>query len=59
MPLALSEEHAAKHMIRAMEKGSPDYMFPWVYKMLIKLAAILPKRLLGRILLVELPEDYG
>lgn len=59
MPLALSEEQAVKHMIRAMEKGSADYMFPWVYKMLIKLAGILPKGLLGRILLLDLPEEYG
>ena len=59
MPLALSEEQAVKRMIRAMEKGSADYMFPWVYKMLIKLAGILPKGLLGRILLLDLPEEYG
>lgn len=59
MPLALSEEQAVKHMIRAMEKGSADYMFPWVYKMLIKLAGILPKGLLGRILRIDLPEEYG
>jgi len=59
MPMALTEEQAVKHMIRAMERGSADYMFPWVYKMLIKLARILPKRLLGRILLIDLPEDYG
>jgi short-subunit dehydrogenase len=59
MPLALSEDQAANHMIRAMERGSADYMFPWVYKMLIKLAGILPKRLLGRILLIDLPEEYG
>jgi hypothetical protein len=48
-----------EHMIRAIERGSADYMFPWVYKMLIKLAGILPKRLLGRILLLDLPEEYG
>jgi len=59
MPMALSEQRAATEMIRAMEKGCADYMFPWVYKMLIKLAGILPKRLLGRILLTDLPEDYG
>jgi short-subunit dehydrogenase len=59
MPMALSEEQAATKMIRAMEKGSADYMFPWVYKMLIKLAGILPKRLLGKFLLIDLPEDYG
>jgi len=59
MPMALSEEQAAKHMVRAIERGSSDYMFPWVYKMLIKLAGILPKRLLGRILLLDLPEEYG
>ncbi|MFW2386775.1 MAG: SDR family NAD(P)-dependent oxidoreductase [Polyangiales bacterium] len=59
MPMALSEEQAAKHMVRAMEKGSRDYMFPWVYKMLIKLAGILPKGLLGKILLIDLPEEYG
>lgn len=59
MPLALSEDQAANHMIRAVERGSADYMFPWVYKMLIKLAGILPKRFLGRILLIDLPEKYG
>ena len=59
MPLALSEEQAVRHMIRAIERGSADYMFPWVYKLLIKLAGILPKRLLGRILLFDLPEEYG
>lgn len=59
MPMALSEEQAAKQMVRAMQKGSRDYMFPWVYKMLIKLARILPKGLLGKILLVDLPDDYG
>jgi hypothetical protein len=59
MPMALSEEQAANHMVRAIERGGSDYMFPWVYKMLIKLAGILPKRLLGRILLLDLPEEYG
>ena len=59
MPMALSEEQAARQMIRAMEKGSADYMFPWIYKMLIKLAGLLPKRLLGKFLLIDLPEDYG
>lgn len=59
MPLALSEEQAAKHMIRAMERGSWDYMFPWVYKMLIRLAGILPKWLVGKILLIDLPKEYG
>lgn len=59
MPLALSEQQAVRHMIRGMETGASDYMFPWVYKLLIRLARILPKRLLDRILLIDLPEDYG
>ena len=59
MPMALSEEQCARQMIRAMEKGSADYLFPWVYKMLIKLARILPKRLLAKILVVDLPKEYG
>ena len=59
MPLALSEQQAVRHMIRGMETGARDYMFPWVYKLLIRLARILPKRLLDRILRIDLPEDYG
>lgn len=59
MPMALSEEQAVKQMIRAIERESTDHMFPWVYKMLIKLARLLPKRWLARILVIDLPEDYG
>lgn len=59
MPLAISEEKAALHMIRAIERGKADYLFPRVYKALIRLSQVLPKRLVGRILASDLPDEYG
>lgn len=59
MPMALSEHEAVLQMIRAIERGKADYLFPRVYKLLIKLSQVLPKRLVERLLVIDLPEEYG
>ena len=59
MPVALSEEQAVKQVIKAMRRQSWDHLFPFSYRVLIRLAGFLPKRLTSWILKWDLPEDYG
>ena len=57
-PFEISEEKAAQHMIKGIESGKSDYLFPQSLKMLIRLARVLPKSLLGSILKRSIPEAY-
>ena len=57
-PFEISEEKAAQHMIKGIASEKSDYLFPQSLKMLIRLARILPKSLLGSILKRSIPEAY-
>jgi len=54
-PLEISEEKAADHILHALRKEKSDYLFPLSMRWLIRLARILPKPILNRILARELP----
>lgn len=57
-PFEISEEKAAQHMIKGIASEKSDYLFPQSLKMLIRLARVLPKPLLGSILKRSIPEAY-
>ena len=54
-PLEISEEKAADHILYALRKEKADYLFPPVMRWLIRLARVLPKPVVNRILLREVP----
>lgn len=54
-PLQLSEARAVDHFVRAIRGGYLDYAFPWPMAALVRLANILPKRLIVRILRRDVP----
>lgn len=54
-PLEMSEDQAAEHLLRAIRGKYMDYAFPWPMAMLVRLANILPKRLVVRILHRDVP----
>jgi NADP-dependent 3-hydroxy acid dehydrogenase YdfG len=59
-PLEISEEVAADHILHALRKEKSDYLFPLPMRWLIRLARILPKPIMNRILARELPPlDMG
>lgn len=49
-PLEISEEKAADHIVRAIRTGRRDYLFPASMRWTIRLARIIPKRLLAWVL---------
>ena len=57
-PFEISEAVSAKHVIKGIEKEKSDYLFPFVMKLLIRLAGILPKSVTGYILLRAIPDEY-
>lgn len=57
-PFEISEVDAAKHVIRALEKEKPDYLFPLLTANLIRLARVLPKSLTNKLLAKAVPGDY-
>ena len=57
-PFEISEAVAAKHVIKGIEREKPDYLFPFVMKLLIRLAGILPKPVTGYLLLRAIPDEY-
>jgi len=57
-PFEISEKKAAQHMIRGIESEKSDYLFPQSLKLLIRLARVLPKPLLGSILKRSIPDAY-
>ncbi len=57
-PFEISEQEAARHMIRGIEKEKNDVLFPLVTASLIRLARVLPKPLLSYILKKSVPDDY-
>ncbi|MBB6521810.1 SDR family NAD(P)-dependent oxidoreductase [Pseudoteredinibacter isoporae] len=57
-PFEISEQEAARYMIRGIEKEKNDVLFPFVTASLVRLARVLPKPLLGYILKKSVPEDY-
>lgn len=48
-PMEISAEKAAAYMIRGMEKERRDYLFPLSTAMLIRLARVLPKPVVGHL----------
>jgi short-subunit dehydrogenase len=57
-PFEISELNAAKHVVRALEKEKPDYLFPFLTANLIRLARILPKAVTNKLLAKAVPSDY-
>ncbi|MBW1684562.1 MAG: SDR family NAD(P)-dependent oxidoreductase [Deltaproteobacteria bacterium] len=57
-PFEISEAVAARHVIKGIEREKPDYLFPLVMKLLIRLAGILPKPVTGYLLLKAIPDEY-
>lgn len=56
-PLEISERAAAEHIAYAIVSGKQDYLFPFSLRWLIRLARILPKSWLNRLLASELPPE--
>jgi len=54
-PLEISEEKAANHILYALRREKADYLFPMVMRWLIRLARVLPKPVVNRILAREVP----
>ncbi|MGR6466443.1 SDR family NAD(P)-dependent oxidoreductase [Rhizobium sp. PAMB 3182] len=54
-PLEISEEKAVDHILHALRKEKPDYLFPFVMRWLIRLARILPKPLVNWLLAKSMP----
>ena len=57
-PFEISELDAAKHIIRALEKEAADYLFPFITANLVRLAKILPKSLINKLLTKLIPAQY-
>lgn len=55
-PLEISEDKAAAHIITAMRKEKPDYLFPAVMRWLIRLALVLPAPIVRWILRQDVPK---
>ena len=58
-PLEISEEKGADHILYALRKEKEDYLFPLVMRWLIRLAGVLPKAVVNRILEREVPPLEG
>lgn len=54
-PLEISEDKAARLIIKAMRKGKRDYLFPWYMGYLVRLGTMLPGRLRDLILRSDVP----
>ncbi len=54
-PMEISEDQAADHILYALRKEKSDYLFPFSMRWLIRLARVLPKPVVNRILARELP----
>ena len=54
-PLELSEAQAVEHIVRALRREHLDYLFPFSMRWLVRLALVLPKWLVTRILRRDVP----
>lgn len=54
-PLELSEAQAVDHIVHALRRECLDYLFPFSMRWLVRLALLLPKWLVTRILRRDLP----
>lgn len=57
-PFEISEQKAATHIIKAIEKEKNDYLFPFVTASLIRVARLLPKRVTQYLVSKSIPENY-
>lgn len=55
-PLELSEQEAVEHMLWALRKQPMDYLFPFSMRWLVRLALVLPKWLVTRVLRSDVPK---
>lgn len=58
-PLEISEEAAADHILYALRRERPDYLFPPLMRWLIRLAGVLPKPVVNWILRRDVPPQKG
>ena len=54
-PFEISEDHAVEHILYALRREPPDYLFPPVMRWLIRLARVLPKSVTNYLLARDLP----
>lgn len=54
-PLELSEAQAVDHIVHALRRERLDYLFPFSMRWLVRLALLLPKWLVTRILRRDVP----
>ena len=54
-PLEISEARAVDHVMYALQRERHDYLFPFPMRWLVRLALVLPKRLVNRILCSDVP----
>ncbi|WP_028225003.1 SDR family NAD(P)-dependent oxidoreductase [Paraburkholderia ferrariae] len=54
-PFQMSEARAVDHILRAIRGGYLDYAFPWSMAALVRVANVLPKRLVVRVLRRDVP----
>jgi len=54
-PLELSEAQAVDHIVHALRRECLDYLFPFSMRWLVRLALLLPKWLVTRILRRDVP----
>lgn len=57
-PFEISEETAAMHMIKGIEKEKMDYLFPFPLRWLIRLARVLPKSVVGFLTSKMMADEY-
>lgn len=58
-PLAMSEQRAVDHIVRALRRERMDTLFPWPMAWLVRLAQVLPKKWVIRILRSDVPALDG
>ena len=58
-PMAMSEQRAVDHIVRALRLERMDTLFPWPMACLVRLAQVLPKKWVTRILRGDVPALDG
>jgi NADP-dependent 3-hydroxy acid dehydrogenase YdfG len=58
-PFEISEDKAAEHIIDALRKEKWDYLFPFIMRWQIRLAQMLPKKILFYVLRSEYVAEIG
>jgi short-subunit dehydrogenase len=57
-PFSISEEAAAEHILNALRREAPEYLFPTSLKIVTRLQGVLPGFIIEKALSRILPEEY-